>query len=201
MTTVLALDAGTTGVTALVVSEAGRALGRGYSEFDQHFPRPGWVEHEPEEIWVAVLQATAAALDAAGQVARNGLAAIGITNQRETAVLWHREELTAPRPAIVWQDRRSESVCQRLRAAGAEPRIAELTGLRLDPYFTGTSLTWLAEQEPQLWRLVRDGSVAVGTVDSYVLARLTGGRQHVTDHSNASRTLLYDLAAGDWSRS
>jgi glycerol kinase len=191
--TVLAIDAGTTGVTALVVGDDGRVLSRGYQEFPQHFPRPGWVEHEPEEIWVAVLQACRVALR--GQT----VTCVGITNQRETAVVWARGRLSAPRRAIVWQDRRTTEICDRLKAAGVEARVAELTGLRLDPYFTATKLTWLSEHDEATWRGVLDGSLIVGTVDSYVIARLTGGARHVTDASNASRTLLFDLRAGGWS--
>jgi glycerol kinase len=190
---VLAIDAGTTGVTCLVVDEEARVVARGYEEFPQHFPRPGWVEHEPEEIWQATLSAARQAL--AGQE----VTAVGITNQRETAVLWDRRTLAAPRRAVVWQDRRSAAVCDRLRAAGHEDRVRELTGLRFDPYFTGTKLTWLAEQDPEAWAGVTDGSTAVGTVDSYLVARLTGGARHVTDASNASRTLLYDIEQGGWS--
>ncbi|MDT7547104.1 MAG: glycerol kinase [Actinomycetota bacterium] len=190
---VLAIDAGTTGVTALVVGEDGRVLNRGYQEFPQHFPRPGWVEHEPEEIWVSVLQACRVALR--GQ----RVTCVGVTDQRETAVVWDRERLSAPRRAIVWQDRRTAEICERLTSAGHEPRVAELTGLRLDPYFTATKLTWLAENDESTWRGVVDGRLVVGTVDSYVVARLTGGARHVTDASNASRTLLFDLASGSWS--
>ena len=190
---VLAIDAGTTGVTALVVAEDGRVVSRGYQEFPQHFPQPGWVEHEPEEIWVSTLQACRLALR--GQT----VTAVGITNQRETAVVWDRERLTAPRRAIVWQDRRTTAVCDRLKDAGHESRVAELTGLRLDPYFTASKLTWLAENDAATWQGVQDGRLVVGTVDAYVVARLTGGARHVTDASNASRTLLYDLRAGGWS--
>jgi glycerol kinase len=192
----LAVDAGTTGVTALVVGEDAAVAARGYAEFPQHFPRPGWVEHDPAEIWAALLTSCSRALEAAGAVE---LAGLGVTNQRETAVLWRREDLVAPRPAIVWQDRRAEAICARLRGSGHEERITRLTGLRLDPYFTGTSLSWLAENEPVTWEAVTGGEVAVGTVDSYLVARLTGGRAFVTDHSNASRTLLYDLDSGSWS--
>jgi glycerol kinase len=168
-------------------------LSRGYQEFPQHFPRPGWVEHEPEEIWVSVLQACRVALR--GQT----VTCVGVTDQRETAVVWDRERLSAPRRAIVWQDRRTTEICERLKSAGHEPRVAELTGLRLDPYFTATKLTWLAENDESTWRGVVDGRLVVGTVDSYVVARLTGGARHVTDASNASRTLLFDLASGGWS--
>jgi len=193
---VLAIDAGTTGVTALIVTEAGTVAGRGYSEFQQYFPQPGWVEHLPEGIWQATLVACADALVAAGSPA---IAAVGITNQRETAVIWDRATLAAPRRAIVWQDRRTAAICARLQDAGAGPRVAELTGLRLDPYFTATKLTWLAENDPAVWAGISDGSLAVGTVDSYLIARLTGGRRQVCDASNASRTLLFDLESGQWS--
>ena len=193
---VLAIDAGTTGVTAVVVSAQGDILAKGYQEFAQHFPRPGWVEHAPEEIWQATLEATKAALK---RVDASELKAIGITNQRETVLLWDRETLGSPRRAIVWQDRRTADICTRLREEGHEARVAELTGLRLDPYFSGTKLRWLAEEEPRTWALVEEGRYAVGTVDSYLIARMTRGLHHVTDVSNASRTLLFDLATGDWS--
>src|SRR3954447_15814971 len=192
---ILAIDAGTTGVTALGGGEDARVLARGYEEFPQHFPQPGWVEHEPEQIWQATLSACREAL-AVPEV--EPPTAIGITNQRETAVLWDRETLAAPRRAIVWQDRRTTDVCDRLREAGHEAPVAEQTGLRLDPYFTGTKLAWLAEHD-QVWDGVRDGHVVVGTVDSYLIARLTGGRVHATDPSNASRTLLYDITSSAWS--
>ena len=193
---VLAIDAGTTGVTALIVIEDGSIVGRGYQEFPQHFPRPGWVEHSPEEIWQATLEATRQVLAAYDA---DELRAVGITNQRETVLLWDRETLGSPRRAIVWQDRRTADICSRLREQGHEQRVAELTGLRLDPYFSGTKLAWLAEHEPHTWALVESGRYAVGTVDSYLVARMSRGTWHVTDVSNACRTLLFDLAAGDWS--
>jgi glycerol kinase len=193
---VLAIDAGTTGVTALVISSGGTIAGRGYQEFRQHYPQPGWVEHLPEEIWQATLAACSQALARAGQ---DPVSCVGITNQRETAVVWDRSTLAAPRRAIVWQDRRTAGICARLREQGHEPRVAALTGLRLDPYFTATKLTWLADREPAVWAGIADGSLAVGTVDSYLVARMTGGRRHVTDASNASRTLLFDIGAGQWS--
>ena len=191
---VLALDVGTTGVTALVVSEDGAVLRRGYQEFPQHFPQAGWVEHEPEEIWQAVLAAARGA-----QATQGDVTCIGVTDQRETAVLWDRSTLAAPRRAVVWQDRRTTALCERLKDAGHEPRVAELTGLRLDPYFTATKLAWLAEHDQRSWEGVTAGRTVVGTVDAYVVARLTGGRRLVTDASNASRTLLYDLRTGTWS--
>ncbi len=195
MSAVLAIDAGTTGVTALVVSEKGEIIARGYREFAQHFPEPGWVEHEPADIWNAVLAAVG---DALGTSPTRPVA-VGVTDQRETAVLWDRHTLRSPRRAIVWQDRRTTQICTDLREQGHEPRVRELTGLRLDPYFTATKLTWLRDREPSTWQGVLDGALAVGTVDSYVVARLTGGATHVTDPSNASRTLLYDLREGAWS--
>ena len=193
---VLAIDAGTTGVTALLVTTDGRIAARGYEEFAQHFPKPGWVEHEPEQIWQAALAACKQALATEGVEPPT---AIGITNQRETAVLWDRRTLAAPRRAVVWQDRRTASICDELRDAGHEPRVAELTGLRLDPYFTGTKLTWLARNDTSTWQLVESGDVVIGTVDSYLIARLTDGRVHATDASNASRTLLFDINDGSWS--
>ena len=193
---VLAIDAGTTGVTAVVVEQDGSIAAKGYQEFAQHFPRPGWVEHAPEEIWQATLEATRQVLtsyDAAQ------LRAVGITNQRETVLLWDRETLGSPRRAIVWQDRRTADLCARLRDEGHEDRVRELTGLRLDPYFSGTKLMWLREHEPHTWALVESGRYAIGTVDSYLITRMTRGTYHVTDVSNACRTLLLDLATGEWS--
>jgi glycerol kinase len=201
---VLAIDAGTTGVTALVVRPDGTAAARGYSEFRQYYPRPGWVEHLPEDIWQATLAACREALGRAGGLpgmtqGAGPVTALGITNQRETAVLWDRATLAAPRHAIVWQDRRTARICDELREAGHEPRVRELTGLRLDPYFTATKLTWLARHEPATWAGLADGALAAGTVDAYLIARLTAGARHVTDASNASRTLLFDITAGTWS--
>src|SRR6266700_145380 len=192
--TVLAIDAGTTGVTALVVSGEGKIRGRGYAEFRQHYPEPGWVEHLPEGIWQATLSAARQALAGGATVH-----CVGITNQRETLVVWDRRTLAAPRRAIVWQDRRTAALCDRLRAAGHEPRVTELTGLRLDPYFSATKLAWIAANDEATWAGVTDGSLVAGTVDSYIIARLTKGRRHVTDASNASRTLLYDIRTGQWS--
>ena len=193
--TVLAIDAGTTGVTALLVTADGRIAARGYEEFAQHFPQPGWVEHEPEQIWQATLTACRQALQSGAEAPT----AIGVTNQRETAVLWDKRTLAAPRRAIVWQDRRTSEICDELRDQGHENRVSELTGLRLDPYFTGTKLSWLARNDTDTWRKVQACDVVVGTVDSYLIARLTAGRVHATDPSNASRTLLFDINSGTWS--
>lgn len=192
---VLAIDAGTTGATALVIDEDGSIRARGYEEFPQHYPRPGWVEHEPEQIWQAVLSAARQALDRTDRPPT----CVGVTNQRETAVLWDRATLAAPRRAVVWQDRRTAAICTRLHEEGHEDRVRAVTGLRLDPYFTASKLIWLAENDEPAWSGVLAGRTALGTVDSYLVARLSGGSRHVTDPSNASRTLLYDTFAGGWS--
>lgn len=192
---ILALDAGTTGVTALVVSETGAVISRGYREFLQYFPSPGLVEHDPEEIWQATV---AAATEAISQTTAS-LSAIGITNQRETVVLWDKQTLRSPRKAIVWQDRRTADLVQELKAQGLEPKVRKLTGLGLDPYFSSSKLLWLSQNEPKLWQSVQEGSVLIGTVDSYLIARLTAGVSHLTDASNASRTQLLDISSGTWS--
>lgn len=192
---ILALDAGTTGVTALVVSETGAVISRGYREFLQYFPAPGFVEHEPEEIWKATLAAAAEAISKTTVA----LSAIGITNQRETVVLWDTHTLASPRKAIVWQDRRTAELVQKLKSQDLEARVQKLTGLGLDPYFSSSKLLWLSQNEPGIWEGVVDGSIKIGTVDSYLIARLTAGSTHVTDASNASRTQLLDIATGTWS--
>ncbi len=199
MSNILAIDAGTTGVTALVVTDQGTIAAKANHEFRQHFPKPGWVEHSPEEIWQATLEATRDCL-AEWDGSADDLAGIGITNQRETVLLWDRETLGSPRRAIVWQDRRTADICKRMKEEGHEERVTELTGLRLDPYFSGTKLVWLAENEPNTWALVEDGRYAIGTVDSYLIARMTRGTWHITDVSNACRTLLFDLEEGAWSQ-
>ena len=196
--TILAIDAGTTGVTALVIDDRASVRARGYREFPQHFPEPGRVEHDLGEIWSATLAATREAL---AQLTANDIAdlvAVGITNQRETVCLWDRETLGAACRAIVWQDRRTAHLCAALSAAGHDPLIRQRTGLRLDPYFSGSKLAWLAEHEPHVWQGVTSGRTAIGTVDSYLVARMTRGLAHLTDATNASRTLLYDLGTGDW---
>jgi len=190
-TLVLALDQGTTGSTALAVGADGSVRGKGYREITQHFPQPGWVEHDPEEIWGSVQEAAGAALEAAGAQTTD-VAAVGITNQRETLVLWDPKTLKPLHPAIVWQDRRTAAACDRLREAGHEPRVRELTGLVLDPYFTATKLAWAQDHVPGV------RAASAGTVDSWLIARLSGGA-HVTDASNASRTLLFDIRRGTWS--
>jgi glycerol kinase len=189
---VLSLDEGTTGATTAVVGLDGEVRAKGYREITQHYPQPGWVEHDPLEIWSAVQQATQDALHSAGAKPKD-VRAVGITNQRETLVVWDRRTLEPLAPAIVWQDRRTAAVCDRLREAGHEPRVREVTGLVLDPYFTATKLAWTIEH------IAGAAGAAVGTVDSWLVARLSAGRDHVTDASNASRTLLFDIGKGAWS--
>jgi len=193
---VLAIDAGTTGITALVISERGSVWARGQREFQQHFPRPGWVEHNPHEIWEAAQIAVRAALDGAGLRARD-CAAIGITNQRETTVLWDRRTLEPIANAIVWQDRRTAGRCDELREN--EPSIRAQTGLVLDAYFSATKIEWLLANTPGARERADKGELAFGTVDSWLIAKLTGGAEHATDYTNASRTLLYDIYAREWS--
>lgn len=192
---ILAIDAGTTGVTCLVVSEQGEIVSRGYREFLQYFPSPGLVEHEPEEIWQATLFAASEALAHSDLT----VSAIGITNQRETVVLWDRNDLTSPRKAIVWQDRRTSDLVTEIRNSGVEKRIRKISGLGLDPYFSSSKLLWISKNEPEIWNRVRSGQLAIGTVDSYLLARLTNGKIHATDASNASRTQLLDISSVTWS--
>lgn len=192
MPTILALDQGTTGSTALVIAPDGSVLGRGYQEIPQFFPAPGQVEHDPETLFQATVLAAQAAIAAAGR----GIDAIGITNQRETVVLWDRDSLAPIGRAIVWQDRRTAGRCSELRALGKESFLRERTGLLIDPYFSATKLEYLLD-DPEIRSRADRGTLAVGTVESWLVARLTGG-VHVTDPTNASRTLLADLRTGEW---
>jgi glycerol kinase len=193
MPSILALDQGTTGSRALVVHQDGRVAGRAYHEFTQHFPQPGWVEHDAREIWQVTLAAAREAIAQAGTVPSG----IGITNQRETVVLWDRRTLEPVTPAIVWQDRRTAGRCAALRAEGREAEVRRLSGLLLDPYFSATKLEFLL-RDPALRRGAESGALACGTMDSWLIAKLTGGSAHVTDHTNASRTLLYGLEHHRW---
>jgi glycerol kinase len=189
---VLSLDEGTTGATAVVVGLDGEVRSKGYREITQHYPQPAWVEHDALEIWAAVQASAQDALRSA-EATPDDVRAVGITNQRETLVVWDRRTLLPLAPAIVWQDRRTASVCDRLREAGHEERVREVTGLVLDPYFTASKLAWVMEN------IDGAANAAVGTVDSWLVARLSAGRDHVTDASNASRTLLFDIGRGEWS--
>ena len=192
---ILAIDQGTTGSTSLVLSADGRVLGRAYSEFTQHFPRPGWVEHDPREIWDVTRRVALEALRAAPDGDVRG---IGITNQRETVVLWDPETLEPVHRAIVWQDRRTADLCRELQEAGHGPEVRRRTGLVLDPYFSGTKLRWLLREYPELRTRAEAGELAAGTIDTWLIARMTGGDVWATDPTNASRTLLYSLADGSW---
>jgi glycerol kinase len=194
-TCLLAIDQGTTSTRAVVYDAAGRCLGSAGRELTQHYPRPGWVEHDPEEIWASVRAVVPGALAQAG-VAGNAVAAVGITNQRETVVLWDRSSGTAVGWAIVWQDRRTADFCRQRQAD--EPWLRQRTGLVLDPYFSATKIRWLLDQDAALRGRAEAGGLACGTVDSFLLWRLTGGRLHATDRTNASRTLLLDLRTAAW---
>ena len=192
---ILAIDQGTTGSTCLVISHDGRVLGRAYSEFTQHFPRPGWVEHDAGEIWKVTRDVAREALESATEADVLG---IGITNQRETMVLWDRETLEPECRAIVWQDRRTADLCAELKEGGHEEEVRGRTGLVLDPYFSGTKLMWLLRERPELLARAEAGDLAAGTIDTWLIARLTQGDVHATDPTNASRTLLYNLSQASW---
>jgi glycerol kinase len=195
---ILAIDAGTTGVRGFIVDADGRILGSGYREFTQHFPRPGWVEHDADEIWESTLAACAEALRIS-ETAADDVTCIGITNQRETTLLYERDTLRPIHHAIVWQDRRTADACDALRADGHEPFIRERTGLVLDAYFSGTKAAWILDSVPGARERAERGELAFATIDTWLVARLTAGASHVTEPSNASRTMLYDLGEGGFS--
>jgi glycerol kinase len=195
---ILALDQGTSSSRSIVFDARGNMVSVAQRELTQHYPQPGWVEHDAREIWESQLQTARQALLQAGLKATQ-LAAVGITNQRETTVLWDRQTGEPIAPAIVWQDRRTEPTCRALREAGHAARITERTGLVVDPYFSGTKLTWLLDHVPHARARAERGELAFGTVDSWLLYKLTGGRVHATDVSNASRTMLFDLHMRGWS--
>ncbi|HKJ93349.1 MAG TPA: glycerol kinase GlpK [Longimicrobiales bacterium] len=197
MAAILAIDEGTTGSTCLVIDEAGHVRGRAYSEFTQHFPRPGWVEHDAAEIWDVTLAMAREAVSSAGLEASD-IAGIGITNQRETVVVWDRATGQPVHRAIVWQDRRTSDRCRALREAGREDDIRARTGLVIDPYFSGTKLEWLLEHVDGLRERAEAGELAAGTMDAWLIWKLTGGRVHATEPTNASRTLLYNIDRLDW---
>ena len=194
---ILAIDQGTTSSRTMIFSSPTRVAAVAQEEFDQSFPRSGWVEHDPEAIWETTLRTARDALTKARAEATD-VAAIGITNQRETTVVWDRETGRAIAPAIVWQDRRAHATCERLRAEGAEPLISERTGLLLDPYFSATKIAWILDNVDGARAAAEAGKLAFGTVDCWIVWRLTGGRVHATDATNASRTLLYDIHKNEW---
>src|ERR1700755_3319839 len=197
MSFVLAIDQGTTSSRAIVFRSDISVAAVAQQEFPQHFPASGWVEHEPEDIWTSTVMTCRDALDKAGLKAKD-IAAIGITNQRETTVVWDRATGKAIHRAIVWQDRRTSDVCAKLKAEGHEPAITKKTGLIIDPYFSGTKVAWILDQVPGARKRAEAGELLFGTVDCYLLWRLTGGRVHATDATNASRTLLFNIHDGSW---
>jgi len=195
-THILAIDQGTTSTRAIVFDAAFNPVKTAQIELQQHYPQPGWVEHDPEDIWSATLAVCREAIAAVGV---DQIAAIGITNQRETTIVWERKTGAPVHKAIVWQDRRTAEVCAALREAGHEKRVQEITGLLLDPYFSATKIAWILDQDPTLRRRAEAGELAFGTIESFLAWRLTGGKAHVSDVTNAARTLLLDIAKGGWS--
>jgi len=194
---ILALDQGTTSSRAIVFDHEGRAVSVAQKEFGQIYPQPGWVEHDPLEIW-STQRATAAEALAKAGLADEAVAAVGVTNQRETVIVWERATGRPIHNAIVWQDRRTADACGRLKKDGAEPMVARKTGLRLDPYFSGTKLGWILDHVPGARAQAEAGGLCFGTVDTWLVWQLTGGRVHVTDATNASRTLLCNIHTGGW---
>jgi glycerol kinase len=194
---ILAIDQGTTSTRSIVFDDRAQSVASAQTEFAQHYPRSGWVEHDPEDIWRDTLATMRDAIGKAGLRASD-IAAIGITNQRETAVVWDRATGKAVHNAIVWQDRRGAPLCARLKEQGHEPLVRRKTGLLLDPYFSASKLAWLFDEEDGLRARAEAGELAFGTIDSFLLWRLTGGGVHATDATNASRTLLFDIHAQDW---
>jgi glycerol kinase len=197
MSYVLAIDQGTTSSRAIVFRSDISIAAVAQQEFPQHFPASGWVEHEPEDIWTSTVMTCRDALEKAGLTAKD-IAAIGITNQRETTVMWDRATGHAVHRAIVWQDRRTADICARLKADGHEPVISQKTGLIIDPYFSGTKVAWILDHVPGARARAERGELLFGTVDCYLLWRLTGGKVHATDATNASRTLLFNIHTGQW---
>ena len=196
---ILALDQGTSSSRSIVFDEQGRIVAMAQREFRQIFPQPGWVEHDPLEIWSTQLETAREALAKAG-LRGSDIRAIGITNQRETTLLWNRRTGQPVHNAIVWQDRRTEPFCAQLRAQGLEPMVQHATGLRIDPYFSATKLRWLLDHVSGAHIAAAHGELAFGTVDSWLLWQLTGGALHATDVSNASRTMLFDIRHNTWDR-
>ncbi|HZH05211.1 MAG TPA: glycerol kinase, partial [Lautropia sp.] len=193
----LALDQGTSSSRSIVFDLQGNIVALAQEEFRQIYPQPGWVEHDPEEIWDSQLS-TARRVLAENDIRLDDIAGLGITNQRETTLVWDRRTGRPIHNAIVWQDRRSESICAALREQGAEPEIRQRTGLIVDAYFSGTKIRWMLDNVAGARALAEDGALAFGTVDSWLIWKLTGGRLHVTDVTNASRTMLYNIRTGEW---
>ena len=197
MTHILAIDQGTTSSRAILFDASLRVQSVAQEEFPQHYPASGWVEHDPSDLWSTVAGTARAAIEKAG-ISATDIAAIGITNQRETTLIWDRATGEPIHRAIVWQDRRTADTCAALKAAGHEPMITARTGLLLDPYFSGTKIKWLLDHVPGARDRARRGELAFGTVDTFLIWKLTGGRVHATDATNAARTLIYNIATGEW---
>jgi glycerol kinase len=194
---IVALDQGTTGTTVLVIDRDGAVRGRAYAEIPQHYPQPGWVEHDADDIWRISLRVMADAI-AAARIAPSDIAAIGITNQRETAVVWDRATGRPLQRAIVWQSRQTAEICDGLRRAGHEPLFRRRTGLVLDAYFSGTKVRWILDHHPDAQKRAEAGELAFGTIDTWLIHRLTGGKVHATDPTNACRTLMFDIHERRW---
>ena len=199
MKAILTIDQGTTSSRAIIFNENMQAIAQAQEEFTQHFPKSGWVEHDPEEIWQTVLRTCQQAIATVG--VEVDIVAIGITNQRETTLVWDKNTSQCIYPAIVWQDRRTSDFCQQLKQAGHEALVQDKTGLLLDPYFSGTKVNWILDQVDGARAKAEAGELAFGTIDSYLIWRLTNGQCHVTDATNASRTMLYDINHDRWSQS
>ena len=197
MTHILAIDQGTTSSRAILFDAGLRVVASAQEEFAQHYPRPGWVEHDPSDLWSTVAATARAVMEKAG-IRAESIAAIGITNQRETTLIWDRATGQPIHRAIVWQDRRTAGICTALKDAGHEPMITARTGLLLDPYFSATKVKWLLDHVEGARARAEAGELAFGTVDSWLIWNLTGGRAHVTDATNAARTMLYNIATGAW---
>lgn len=194
---ILALDQGTTSTRAILFDRAGQPLGEASRPLRQSYPHDGWVEHDADEIYAACVAVLREVAETSGQAAN--IAAIGVTNQRETVVIWDRKTGRPIHPAVVWQDRRTAEVCAKLKDAGHEPRVTEITGLLLDPYFSGTKIAWILDKVPGARARAEAGELLAGTMDTWVIWKLTGGAVHATDATNASRTLLFDIGVQDWS--
>jgi glycerol kinase len=197
MSHILAIDQGTTSSRSIVFDAGLRVVASAQEEFPQHYPQSGWVEHDPSDLWATVAGTARAAIEKAG-ISADSIAAIGITNQRETVLIWDRVTGEPIHRAIVWQDRRTADTCDALRAAGHEPMITARTGLLLDPYFSGTKIKWLLDHIPGARDRAAKGELAFGTVDTFLIWKLTGGRVHATDATNAARTLIYNIAKNEW---
>ena len=193
----LAIDQGTSSSRTVIYDHETRVVASAQQEFPQHYPRPGWVEHDPEEIWTSVQAVTREAMATAGATAGD-ISGIGITNQRETTLIWDRKSGRCVHNAIVWQDRRTAPFCETLKTQGAEQIVQDKTGLRLDPYFSATKIAWILENVDGVRDKAENGELAFGTIDSFVLWRLSGGRVHATDATNASRTLLFNIHTQEW---